>query len=144
MFRLYSKGCEYAIRALVHVAEKPEVNFAAKEVCRKARIPEAFSRKVFQSLVKAKYLQAVPGNSGGYRLGKDSDDINVLEIVKAVDGKNTFEHCVMGSSANCNARRPCLLHETWSKTKENLLSNLASKRLKDLKHVYQQPTRRKK
>lgn len=138
MFRLYSKGCEYAIRALVYAARKRDtLNFTAKEVCRKARIPESFTRKVFQSLVKENYLQAVPGNSGGYRLSKDPSKVSILEIVKAVDGKDVFDHCIMGSSTKCSNKRPCPMHSTWDNTKKHLLLQLESKQLQDLVEIFQ-------
>ena len=122
--RIFSKGCEYAVRALLCMLAKSEQQkFTAKEVCRKARIPESFTRKVFQSLVKSKYLEAVPGNSGGYRLRKQPDQITLLELIRAVDGKDHFGYCILGS-IKCNDKKPCALHSTWLKSKKNLLAQL--------------------
>lgn len=143
MFRLYSKGCEYAIRALVYMAQKrDEPNLRAKDICRKARIPESFTRKVFQSLVKGKYLEAVPGNGGGYRLAKDPRKISILEIVEAVDGRRTFDRCLMGSASKCSSNHPCALHADWMKTKNSLLLNLEARRLKDLVCVFQSTSKK--
>jgi len=137
VFRLYSKACEYAIRAFLCLAgEREEINLTARDVCRKARIPEAYTRKVFQSLVRGKYLGAVPGNGGGYRLLRKPDKVSILEIIQAVDGKDTFEHCIMGAS-RCSCRRPCLLHSTWETSKKSLLEELEARHLGDLvKTVY--------
>ncbi len=132
MFRLYSKGCEYAIRAFLYLAaDEKGSNRTARVICRKAKIPEPFARKVFQSLVRGGYLEAVPGNGGGYRLRKKPKDVSLLQIIKAVDGKSTFEKCILGS-AKCNCRRPCLLHGAWEESKKGLLENLASRRLSEL------------
>ena len=67
MFRLYSKGCEYAIRAMLHMVpgEEPQW-FQAKMVCKKAGIPESFTRKIFQALVGGGFLNASRGPGGGY------------------------------------------------------------------------------
>lgn len=137
MFRLYSKACEYAIRAFLCLAgERKEINLTARDVCRKAGIPEAYTRKVFQSLVRGKYLGAVPGNGGGYRLLRKPDKVSILEIIQAVDGKDTFEHCIMGVS-RCSCRRPCVLHGAWETSKKRLLNELESRHLGDLvKTVY--------
>ncbi|MCH7649769.1 MAG: Rrf2 family transcriptional regulator [Nitrospinae bacterium] len=91
MFRLYSKGCEYAIRALVHAAPKKKgERFKAKAICEKAGIPESFTRKVFRLLVHAGFLEALRGPGGGYALLEDPERISLLEIIKAVDGADTF------------------------------------------------------
>ncbi|OGW80310.1 MAG: hypothetical protein A3G33_03720 [Omnitrophica bacterium RIFCSPLOWO2_12_FULL_44_17] len=131
MFRLYSKACKYAIRALLYLAgEREEGNLTARDVCGKARIPEAYTRKVFQSLVRGKYLGAVPGIGGGYRLLRKPGKVSILEIIHAVDGKNTFERCIMGVS-RCSCRRPCLLHSAWEASKKSLLEELEARHLGD-------------
>lgn len=138
MFRLYSKGCEYAIRAFLYLAAVENgSNKTAQSICRKTKIPESFARKVFQSLVRGGYLEAVPGNGGGYRLCRKPDKVSILEIIKAVDGEKTFEPCILGSS-KCNCRKPCLLHSTWEETKQSLLLNLESTCLSELVEFYEE------
>ena len=132
MFRLYSKGCEYALRALMHVEQQSEVErFQAKDVCEKAEIPEAFTRKVFQALVQAGFLAAARGPGGGYVLTKRSDEISLLGVIKAVDGDDSFDNCIMGLP-ECGGDHPCPLHSVWAETKERLLEQLASKTLRNL------------
>lgn len=132
MFRLYSKGCEYAIRALMHVAPTNGTKrFQAKTVCEKAGIPEPFTRKVFQSLVSGGFLEAARGPGGGYQLTEDPGRITILEIIKAVDGEGVFDGCIMGLP-ECNELHPCPLHEIRSVTKHHLLSQLESTSLQDL------------
>ncbi len=132
MFRLYSRGCEYAIRALMYI---PPVGsndrLTAKKVCKKAKIPESFTRKVFQALVNGGFLEAAPGPRGGYSLAHDPKEISLLEIIQAVDGADTFAACIMGLP-ECDAKKPCPLHDTWSKAKEELIRKLDSRTLEDL------------
>ncbi len=132
MIRLYSKGCEYAVRALMYVEENGETKrFQAKEVCARAGIPEAFTRKVFQALVQAGFLKAVRGPGGGYLLTKNPQDISLLEIMKAVDGETRYDYCVMGLDA-CDSANPCPLHDMWAGAKAELLATLQAKTLRDL------------
>ena len=132
LFRLYSKGCEYAIRALVHMAPTEDSKrFQAKDICKKAGIPESFTRKIFQDLVAAGFLDAVPGPGGGYKITKHPEDITLLEVIEAVDGENTFDGCIMGLS-ECNAKAPCPLHHAWAQAKEGLLERLEAQSLEDL------------
>lgn len=132
MFRLYSKGCEYAIRALLCVVPKGEVRrFQAAEICRRVGIPEPYTRKVFQALVRGGFLRASRGPGGGYELTRDPGAITLLEVIRAVDGEETFDHCVMGLP-QCGSEHPCPLHPVWSGAKEQLLEQLAQQTLEDL------------
>jgi Rrf2 family protein len=144
MFRLYSKGCEYAIRALAHMAPSENGHrYQVKEICKKAEIPESFTRKIFQDLVNGGFLDAVPGPGGGYVVVKDPSDITLLEIIEAVDGKDTFSDCILGLAA-CNAVKPCPLHHTWANAKELLLERLDSQTLSDVIDTTQKRSNGKK
>lgn len=132
MFKLYSKGCEYALRALTYAAAHGSgKRFQAKEVCEKAGIPESFTRKVFQALTQGGFLQAVRGPGGGYQLSRPARDITLLDVIKAVEGEDTFNHCVLGFPT-CGEAHPCPLHETWSEAKKQLLDQLEMRTLQDL------------
>lgn len=132
MFRLYSKGCEYAIRAMVHVAPLDgKERFQAKAICEKAGIPEHYTRKVFQALVQAGFLKGNRGPGGGYTLTDDPKNISLLNVIYAVDGVDTFDGCIMGLP-ECQAEKPCPLHSVWSLAKEDMQGQLESKTLQDL------------
>jgi len=132
MFRLYSKGCEYALRALMCFAPSGgEHRFQAKDLCQQADIPEPFTRKVFQALVQGGFLRAVRGPGGGYELVRPATEVSLLEVIKAVDGEETFEHCILGLP-ECGSGCPCPLHSVWAEAKERLLAQLEGQKLQDL------------
>lgn len=143
MFRLYSKGCEYALRALLEAASEGGIGrFQAGEVCQRAGIPEPFTRKVFQALVQAGFLKAARGPGGGYELSASPDEISLLEIIQAVDGNGTFDQCIMGLP-QCGCENPCPLHHVWAQVKERLLIDLGSKKLRDLLEIRKCPPDRR-
>jgi len=132
MFKLYSKGCEYALRALVQISSSDsDKRFSPKDVCRKADIPEAYTRKVFQALVEGGFLDSITGPGGGYALKRRSDQISLLQIIHAVDGEDTFKQCVMGLS-ECDNKKPCPVHEVWKRMRKNLTLELKAQTLQDL------------
>jgi Rrf2 family protein len=132
MFRLYSKGCEYAIRALMQLtAAERGGTFTAKAVCCRAGIPEPFTRKIFQALVQGGFLAAVPGRRGGYRLKRAPERLSARCLIEAVDGAQTFGSCVMGLPV-CSDRGPCPMHATWRSAKQHLLAALETITLQDL------------
>jgi Rrf2 family protein len=132
MFKLYSKGCEYAIRSLAQaMMEQKDGRFQAADICEKLDIPEPFTRKIFQALVQAKFLTAYRGPGGGYELIRPASEISILEMIKAVDGADTFDHCVMGFE-KCDATNPCPLHYFWLESKSQLLGHLSQTTLQDI------------
>lgn len=131
MLRLYSKGCEYALRGLMHCAEDGGPASGFQSLCRKARIPEHFSRKMFQKLTQKGLLRSVPGPNGGFRLARSPREISLRQIIEAIDGHSAFDACVMGN-ASCKSGRSCALHTTWSAAKKQFLPQLESQTLSDL------------
>ena len=95
--RLYSKGCEHAIRALIEAPLDAD-NFLIKTVCKKAKVPESFTRKMFQRLVRKGILKGSQGPGGGYSFKVDAESLSVLRLVKALDGGLTMMRCIMGVS----------------------------------------------
>ena len=133
MLPLLSKGCQYAIRALLY-AGGPDgsTRFLAGDVCREAGIPESFTRKVFRSLVEEGLLTAVRGPGGGYVLTESPARIPVLRVVAAVDGFETRGgECFLGLPG-CAESRPCPLHERCARARSELVAGLRSLTVDDL------------
>ena len=132
MFRMYSKGCEYAIRAILDIAvHGQDGNVAIKDICRRAKIPEPSTRKTVQVLVQQKLLRSIPGPHGGYQLSRAPERISVRDVINAIDGAEAFDVCVLGLAA-CNDKAPCALHSTWKQTRRTLLPELHRLTLRDL------------
>lgn len=132
MFQLYSTGCMYALRALVFAGINSEKKpFNAKKVCQQAGIPESFTRKILQGLVKNGFMTAVPGPRGGYLLIKQPSKISVLSVIEAVDGVESYSQCVMKFD-ECDNKKPCAMHESWGEIKKKLLQEFQSKTVADL------------
>ena len=138
MFRLYSKGCEYAIRALICAAEQTEgateLRFQAKDVCERANIPESFTRKILQALVQNGILDSGRGPGGGSSLSRPANEITLGEIIRSVDGPDAFTKCVMGL-AECDKDNPCPMHDYWKSMKTPMMEQLEARTLQDLMTV---------
>lgn len=132
MFHLYSKRCEHAIRAFTHLRlNNGAKRFKAKTLCRRARVPESSTRKVFQELVREGFLVAARGPGGGYELIQEPSEITLLNIIEAVDGDAVYKDCVLGLR-ECNASMPCPMHHVWQDAREGLLEQLESTTLAKL------------
>ncbi len=131
MLRLFSKGCEYALRGLIHCAGEKGSTHGFGRVCRKAGTPEHFTRKMFQKLAQKGILRSTPGPKGGYQLAVAPEEISLRQIIEAIDGDDAFEGCVLGLP-KCQAEHPCALHDTWTTAKAGLLPELESTTLASL------------
>ncbi len=132
MLQIYSKGCEYVIRALARMDQNDcKEGFSVDVVCKRARVPLWFTRKIFQTLARRGVLVATHGPGGGYRFKKDPNRISLLSMIKAVDGENVFQKCILGQS-KCNDQNSCSVHATWGKVRTELISELRSTTIKQL------------
>jgi len=84
-----------------------------------------FLSQVMAPLVKAGWVRSDPGPSGGYSLDSDLDSISVLEVIEAIEGPTANGQCVLQNRA-CDEAGPCVLHESWSDARSQLLDRLAS------------------
>ena len=131
---MFSKACEYGIRALIYFADYPEKRKATvSEVSRESGIPKSYVAKIFQCLVKAHVLRSHRGTSGGYELTIPVSKLSLLHIIHALDdpARSTFSNCVMGLS-KCDDSNPCPLHPVWKRAKEEMLDRLANSTLSDV------------
>lgn len=123
---LFSKTCEYAIRASLYIALTESQRYLPiREIADKVQIPYHFLTKILQSLSKENILESSRGAQGGVRLCRNADDIRLIDIVYAIDGSQIFEGCVMGLPG-CGTAQPCPFHEQWANIRSLLKTSLSS------------------
>ncbi|MCH7612003.1 MAG: Rrf2 family transcriptional regulator [Candidatus Marinimicrobia bacterium] len=130
---LYSKSAEYAIQALIYLAEKKsDKPTMISEIAEAYNIPYQFLAKIMQTLVKQRLVVATRGRNGGVNLAKDSKEIYLNQIVYAVDGPPPeTDQCVVGLN-KCSDETPCPLHDQWKPIRKQIREMLASEPLDDL------------
>jgi len=110
---LYSKPCEYAIRALAYVAQTPKnEDVRAAEIAKREKLPGPVLAKVLQELVRKGLLKSRRGPGGGFRLARRADLITLRDVVGAIDGLDHFTECAVGLE-RCSDETPCPLHDTF-------------------------------
>ena len=130
---IFSKKCEYGLRAVLYLSAKGKgVVVSADEISKKLRIPREFISKILQNLTKFKLIKSRKGNMGGFSLAKEPSKIRLLDIVKAIDGLKVFESCVLGFP-KCSPGNPCPVHNKWGKLREDAYNMLIEENLEDFK-----------
>lgn len=131
MIRLTKAG-EYGLRAVRYLVENGDENrISIGDISENKKIPEPFLRKLFKPLVKQGIILSTRGVSGGVRLARDPKEINVLEVVEALEGPLALNDCLLEDSA-CEFLSECGMHDVWDEAQAAMAKVLRSKNLTDL------------
>jgi Rrf2 family protein len=123
----FSKTCEYAIRAVIFIAQKSEggKKIGIKEVAAGIDSPEHFIAKILQDLSKRELIQSSKGPNGGFYINENSRRHTLADIVSAVDGDKVFRGCGLGLKV-CSETKPCPLHHEFKEIRKKMLEALQS------------------
>lgn len=119
---MFSKACEYAIRATIYVAGQSlkGERTSLKAIAREIGSPVAFTAKIMQQLVKNDIVFSVMGPTGGFQMQKHRiNQVKLSDVVKAIDGDAIYRGCGLGLPA-CDASQPCPVHENFAKIRDDL------------------------
>lgn len=119
---MFSKACEYGIKATLFIALKSLQNNRAslKDIAREINSPEAFTAKILQQLVKHEIATSTKGPNGGFEIAKGNlGSLKLSKIVNAIDGDTIYKGCGLGLE-ECDARRPCPVHEKFKRIRDEL------------------------
>lgn len=82
-----NKSSAQAALAMAFLAEQqPGVVVQARHVAGHLGVPTDSALKILQVLARRELILSQLGRSGGYRLHKPADQINLAQIVEAIDG----------------------------------------------------------
>ena len=86
MISVTSKS-RYAVVALAELARSGEGPVPIAQVAERRQMPVQFLEQLFSTLRRDGLLHSQRGVKGGYTLARPPDQITVLEVVQALDGK---------------------------------------------------------
>jgi Rrf2 family protein len=130
---LYSKSAEYAIQAMLYLAENEEKGLAmVSSIAETYDIPKHFLAKLVQTLTKNHLIKSYRGRNGGIKLGREANKITLLQIVSAIEGPPPEQDmCVIGLDV-CSDNVACPLHNQWQHVKTLVQDTLQHQTLEDL------------
>lgn len=121
---IYSKTCEYAIRALLFLASRPKGEYVLTHIVSKQTgVPQAYLAKIFRDLAHHKILLSKRGAVGGVTLAAPAEEISLQRIVEVIDDPEHFQSCVMGLD-QCSDRNACPLHHIWSASRKKITAEM--------------------
>ncbi|MFA5620904.1 MAG: Rrf2 family transcriptional regulator [Weeksellaceae bacterium] len=133
---MFSKTCEYAIRALIFIAQRTKdgSRVGIKQIAKEIDSPEYFIAKILQDLSRKGYVKSAKGPRGGFYLSEENGQRSLADIVRELDGDKLFRACALGLK-ECSENHPCPIHDQYKHIKSkwkhiletSLIINLAEK-----------------
>ncbi len=129
---VFSKTCEYAMRAVFFIAHKTEQGnrVGIKEIAEGIGSPEPFLGKILQDLNKKSIVRSAKGPNGGFYMDDLTLKRPLVDVVTAIDGDNLFIGCGLGL-AFCSEENPCPLHHEFKVIRERIYQMLTTTTIAD-------------
>jgi Rrf2 family protein len=128
-----TRQADYALRAIHYLAQlEPNQRAATSQIAQDRQIPPSFLAKIISQLSIAGLIYTSRGARGGVSLARPPAEINVLEVVEAIDGPISLNECTFSPNA-CPFLGDCSIHEVWSETQSTLVTKLRTTSFADFK-----------
>ena len=119
-----TRAADYAVRAMMHVGSLPEGSVALKdEIARVQQIPPSFMAKILGRLVRYGVLRSTRGVNGGFGLARAASEINLLEIVEAIEGPIHLTDC-SPDPEHCALSHDCPVSVVWLEVQRRMTAVL--------------------
>ncbi|MEZ4503591.1 MAG: Rrf2 family transcriptional regulator [Dehalococcoidia bacterium] len=125
------KRGDYAIRAVLDIAAHFGSRRKAREIAARMSIPQKYLSRILADLVRSGVLGATAGQEGGYELVNPPQDVTLLEVIEAVEGRTELRECLLRGTP-CNSGGACSLHDPWVEAEEAMLARLRATTFADL------------
>ena len=109
----------------------PEQKKGIRTIAQELDIPAPFLGKILQVLVKHQLLGSTKGPNGGFFLNRSAIDISTMEIIEIMDGKDTFDKCVIRTST-CDNANPCSMHHKLAPIRKEMKLVFTTETIADL------------
>jgi Rrf2 family protein len=123
--KLINKDTDYAVKALVSVAQKSEGRITVSGLAKETDIPGPFLRKIFQTLNKEGILESSKGKGGGFRLAIPPERIFLTRIIQIFQGPIKLNECLFKKKF-CSDMKICPLKKKIESLEDVLLAELAA------------------
>ena len=105
---MFSQTVEYALRAVIHLADHAPDARTTDQIATATKVPKAYLSKVLQGLSRGGIVHTQRGLGGGVTLTRTPEQITLLEVVSAVEPIQRIQKCPLDLPGH--GRNLCPLH----------------------------------
>ncbi len=129
-----STRAEYGIRVLVALANaEGDRPTSLAGIAKADKLPHAYIEQLVGALRRAGIVTATRGHSGGYRLARPAEQINLADAVRALDGPILEMPCAGPENLEvCVRPQDCSVHEVFERLHDSLSGTLSATTLADV------------
>ena len=138
---MFSKSTEYALRAIIYLAQKSSVEhkIGITELAQAIDSPKSFTAKILQKLTRSKNLiNSVTGPTGGFYLTDLAKKKSLLYVLTLLEDEGIITGCILGLK-ECSEKNPCPMHSEYKKIKPQLLDMMDHKTIAELASEMKDP-----
>ncbi|MEQ8169613.1 MAG: Rrf2 family transcriptional regulator [Candidatus Eremiobacterota bacterium] len=92
-----SEAASLALHTMVVLAKNKDKIFTTKDIAVLLNASRDHLSKVLQRLEKEAFIVSVRGPKGGFKIGKNKENVTLLQIYEAIDGPLLATHCLLGN-----------------------------------------------
>jgi Rrf2 family protein len=130
--KVSSKG-EYALRALLVLGQQQGKVMTIQEISDKTLVTINYLEQILLQLKKLDFVKSKRGARGGYFLHKDTDQINIGEVIRNLEGPLSPMSCASVTKYEpCPLEQGCQLKPLWSLVRDTIAYVLERTTLEDL------------
>ncbi|MFP7494491.1 Rrf2 family transcriptional regulator [Terribacillus saccharophilus] len=124
---------DFSLRILLYLGTKERDELATiQEIATAYNISKNHLMKVAHELRQAGYIEAVRGRSGGIKLARDPEDINIGAVVRQMEDDFHLVECFNRENNTCPIASVCGLRGVLGKALHAYLQVLDAYTLKDM------------
>ena len=136
-----TNSVEYGIHCLLWLVHSGQTRPSSRDLAELQGVSPSFVAKIFPKLEKAGIVAADKGVRGGYRLAKPPEEITVLAIVDAIEGKKPLfdcqeirDRCAVfgGEPPHWATRGVCAIHAVMLRAENSMRDVLAQETIASL------------
>lgn len=128
--KISTKG-RYALRIMIDLAEQKNQLTPIKDIAQRQEISIKYLEQIVSMLFKKNLVEGFRGPTGGYKLTKSPDKINVAEILEATEGPIAIVECLEKNNT-CKREKICKSKNCWNKLNFLISDYLKSVTLQDI------------
>jgi Rrf2 family nitric oxide-sensitive transcriptional repressor len=106
---MFSQTVEYALRAVVTIAQHEGKPCTAQQISKITRVPAPYLSKLMQVLVKSGVASSQRGLHGGFVLVKPPGELTIWQVIDAVEPIKRIQECPLGIKSHGSLL--CPLHQ---------------------------------
>jgi Rrf2 family cysteine metabolism transcriptional repressor len=137
---LFSTRAEYGVRLMVELGRQAgETPVALATVAASERLPLSYLEHLVAKLRKADLVESQRGAHGGYRLARPAGEIEMLEVVQALEGEIAPMECFevdpegkVSCSHETDGGHACATKLLWTRVQGGVTKALSGTTLADL------------